>query len=71
MGWGTQDASIAITVDVCARSIPPDPEAVLDLPNKPAKTGTLLPVCCRKESGKGRKSPENSARKPLNPMKSI
>jgi len=32
---------------------------------------TLLPVCCRKESGKGRKSPENSARKPLNPMKSI
>jgi hypothetical protein len=31
----------------------------------------LLPVCCRKEAGKRRKSPENSARKPLNPMKPI
>jgi hypothetical protein len=31
----------------------------------------LLPVCCRKEAGKGRKSPENSARKPLNLMESI
>jgi len=31
----------------------------------------LLPVCCRKESGKGRKSPEDSACKPLNLMKSI
>jgi len=29
-----------------------------------------LPVCCRKESGKGRKSPENAARKILIPMKS-
>src|SRR5690349_7159953 len=35
------------------------------------KCSTPLPVCCRKESGKGRKSPENSARKPLNPMKSL
>ena len=35
------------------------------------KRSTLLPVCCRKVSGKGRKSPENSARKILNPMKSM
>jgi hypothetical protein len=39
--------------------------------NERAKHGNLLPVCCRKESGKGRKSPENSARKPLIPMKSM
>jgi hypothetical protein len=66
--WESGDASIAITVDVCSNGFR---QAVVDVLNKPAKTGTLLPICCRKEPGKVRKSPENAARKPLNPMKSM
>ena len=44
---------------------------VVDILINHGKGSRLLPVCCRKEYGKGRKSPENLARKPLNPMKSI
>jgi hypothetical protein len=51
--------------------IPTARQAVVDVLNKPAEMSTPLPVCCRKESGKGRKSPENSARKILIPMKSM
>jgi hypothetical protein len=44
---------------------------VVDILINHGKRSTLLPVCCRKESGKGRKSPGISARKMLIPMKSI
>ena len=51
--------------------IPTARQALFDVLNKPAETQHVVAGLLSKRIRKGRKSPENSARKPLNPMKSI
>src|SRR5438094_8184702 len=50
-------------IDLYGKWIPPAGQAVMEF-------SIPLPVCCRNECGKVRKSPENAGRKQLNPMKS-